>query len=72
MSSRAGSVTRRNCGAVDVRDAVVLGEPLVDERVIRRQQIEHAAIFVDDAVEEQLDFALERLAQVVVEIRETD
>ena len=45
--------------AVDVRDAVVLGQPLVDEGVIRGQQIEDAAILVDDAVEEQLDLALE-------------
>ena len=58
--------------AVDVRDAVVLGQPLVDERVIRRQQIEDAAIFVDDAVEEQLDLALERRRAGCRRSRETD
>ncbi len=56
--------------AVDVRNAVVLGQPLVDECVVRRQQIEDAAIFVHDAAEEQFDLALERAAQVVVEVRE--
>ena len=30
--------------AVDVRDAVVPGEPLVDERVVGGQQVEHAAV----------------------------
>ena len=31
---RVGSVTRRNCAAGDVRDAVVHRQPLVDERVV--------------------------------------
>ena len=56
--------------AIDVRDSVVLRQPLVDERVIRGQQIEDAAILMDDAAEEQLDLALVRRPQVVVEIRE--
>ena len=55
--------------AVDVRDPVVPGEPFVDERVIRGQQIQDAAILVDDAVEQELDLAAKRLPQVVVEIR---
>ena len=54
--------------AVDVRDAVVLGQPLVDERVVRRQQIGDAAILADDAVEQQLDFAPHRLTQRIVEV----
>ena len=54
--------------AVDVRDAVVLRQPLVDERVVRVQQIDDAAIFADDAVEEQLDFAPHRLPQRIVEV----
>ena len=37
--------------AVDVRDAVVLGEPLVEERVVGAQQVEHAAVFAQDALE---------------------
>ncbi len=38
------SGTRRKCAAVDVRDAVVPRQPLVDERVVGRQQVEHAAV----------------------------
>ena len=56
--------------AVDVRDAVVLGQPLVDERVVGRQQVDDAAILADDAVEQQLDFAAHRLAQRIVEVRD--
>ncbi len=55
--------------AVDVRDPVMPGEPFVDERVIRGQQIQDAAILVDDAVEQELDLAAKRDPQVVVEIR---
>ena len=54
--------------AVDVRDAVVSGQPFVDERVVRRQQIDHAAVFTNDAVEEQLHFTPHGLAQRVVEV----
>ena len=54
--------------AADVRNAVVFREPLVDERVIRRQQIEHAAIFAQDAAGEQLRFAAEPLPQIFVEV----
>ena len=55
---------------VDVGNAVVLRQPLVDERVVGGQQVEDAAILLDDAGEEQLDLALERAAQVVVEVGE--
>ncbi len=48
----------------------MLRQPLVDERVVRRQQIHHVAIFLHHALEEQLGLALEGLPQVVVEIRE--
>ena len=54
--------------AVHVRNAVVLREPLVQERVVGLEQVEHAAVFAQDALEKQLGFAAERLAQVVVEI----
>ena len=47
-------------------DAVVRGQALVDERVVRREQIDHVAVLADDAVEEQLRLALHRLEQVVV------
>ena len=66
----SASVDAPEVAAVDVRNAVVLREPLVDERVVRAQQIEHAAVLVHDALEEQLRFAAERLPQVVVEVRE--
>ena len=46
----------------------MLGQPLVDERVVRGQQIDDAAVLADDAVEEQLDFAPHRLPQRVVEV----
>ena len=54
--------------ALDVRDAVVPRQPLVQERVVGAQQVERAAVLADDAVEEQLGLAPERLAQRVVEV----
>ena len=56
--------------AVDVGNAVVPGQPLVDERVVGGQQLEHRPILAHDAVEEHLGLAPERLPQVVVEVRE--
>ena len=70
MSSSGRQRHAAELRAVDVRDSVVLRQPLVDERVVRLQQIEDAAVFLDDAGEEQFGLALERVAQVVVEIRE--
>jgi hypothetical protein len=43
-------------------------EPLVQERVVGVQNIEHIAIFSNNAVEKQFRFALECLPQVVVKI----
>ena len=54
--------------AAHVRNAVVQREPLVDERVVRGQQIEDAAVFAEDAVDEQLDLLAEGVAQAVVEL----
>ena len=48
--------------AIDVRNSVVPREALIDERVIRIQQIEHVVIFVQDAAEEQLRLFLERMS----------
>ena len=48
----------------------MLGQPLVDERVVGVQQIDHAAVFMHDAAEEQLGLLAHRLPQIVVEIRE--
>ena len=45
-------------------------ETLVDKCVVRVQQVDDAAIFADDAVEEHLGFDTERLTQVVIEVRE--
>src|SRR5438094_578652 len=55
--------------ADDVRDPVDLGDAFVDERVVRRQQVEHVPIFADDAVEEQLRLALVGFGELVVEPR---
>ena len=63
-----GDLDAAEMRAADVRDAVVLREPLVDERVVRGQQIEHAAIFAEDAAGKELRFAAEALAQVLVEV----
>jgi hypothetical protein len=46
----------------------VFGQAFVDERVVRRQQIEDAAIVADDTVEEHLDFTTHRLTQRIVEV----
>ena len=69
---RAGlvSVDAAEVAAVDVRHAVVPRQPLVDERVVGVEQVEHAAVLRDDALEEQLRFLAERLPQLVVEVRE--
>ena len=56
--------------AVDVRHAVVPRQPLVQERVVRVEQIQDAPVLDHDALEEHLRFALQRLPQVVVEVRE--
>ena len=57
-------------GTVDVRDPVVPGQPLVHERVVRIEEIEHRSILAHDALEEHLGLALEGLTQVVVEVGE--
>ena len=69
---RATSVDRDAAepAAVDVRNPVVPGQPLVDERVVGGHQLHDRAVFPHDALEEHLGFAPERLAEVVVEIRE--
>ena len=56
-------------GAVDVGDAVVPGQTLVHERVVRIQKVQDGAVLAQDAFEQHLRFALKSLAQVVVEIR---
>ena len=55
--------------AVDVRNAVKLRDGFVDERVICREQIDEAAIFRADRIEQQFRFFPERLAQCLVRFR---
>ncbi len=54
--------------SVYVRDPIVPGEAFIDERVVGPQQIERAAILVQNALDEQLGFLAQRLSKVVVEI----
>src|SRR4029453_2820959 len=56
----------------NVRNSVMLRQPLVHEAVVRRHEIENATIPVDDALEEQLHLTDHRPAQVVVEVRELE
>ena len=49
------------CGPATFGNAVVLGEPLVHERRVGREQREHVAIVPHDVLEEQLRLALHRL-----------
>ena len=56
--------------AVDARDPVVARQPLVHEGVVGRQQVQHAAVLAHHALEQQFRLAAERLAEVVVEVRE--
>ncbi len=43
-------------------------QPFVHERVVGVEQVDHASVFADDAFEQHLSFAAERLPQVLVEI----
>ena len=56
--------------AVDVGNLVVARQPLVHEGVVRGQQVDDAPVVADLIVEQQFRFALEGVAQVVVELRE--
>ena len=57
-------------GPRDSRDAVKAGQALVEEGVIGVQQLEHAAVILDDIPNKQLGLAAHRLAQALVEHRE--
>ena len=56
--------------AVDVRDAVVLRQSLVQERVVGGHQVDDVAVLAEHALEQQLGLARERLAQLVVPVGE--
>ena len=45
-------------------------QAFVEERVVRADEIEHAPVFRDDALEEQLALRLERVPQIGVELGE--
>src|SRR6185437_7092393 len=51
--------------AVDVRQAVMLGEPFVEPGVVRPDQLKHTAILPQDLFQEQLRLTAHRLTQVV-------
>src|SRR5207249_3109970 len=53
--------------AIDTRDSVMPRELFVEKRLVRRQQIQDAAIPLQLGIEEQLHFLDERDPQVVVE-----
>src|SRR5262249_62013872 len=55
-----------------VRNAVMQSQPLIEERVVRCEQIDGAAVFANHAVHEQFHLTLEGFAEVVVEVRELD
>ena len=68
-----GPVLQRNAAevaAAHVGNAVVPGEPLVDEGVVGVQQVEGAATFAKHAGEQQLRLAPEALPQPLAEIGE--
>ena len=55
---------------VHVRNSVVPSQPFVDERVVRVQQAQQAAILAQLALHEQLGLLLEGLTEVLVELGE--
>ena len=64
---RVGERHSPEVAAVDPRNPIVTGQLLVEERVVRGQEIHDAAVFLQLALEEQLGLAHERRAEVVVE-----
>ena len=50
----------------------MLGQTLIDERVVRTEQFEHASIFVDDALEEELCFLPEGTSKRLIEVGKRD
>ena len=55
--------------AVNVRNVIVPCETLIKERVVGGHEIQNIPIFFNDALEKQQRFLLERLAQIVIEVR---
>src|SRR5262245_60807603 len=55
--------------AIYVRNLVVTGEPLVHERIVRRQEIDDAAVLAQLRADEQPRFLVEGVAQLLVQLR---
>src|SRR5206468_8975165 len=64
----AGERHAAELAPVDVWNAVMFRQALVEEGVIRRQQIDHAAVLAHDAFEKQLRLLPQRLPDVIVEV----
>ena len=56
--------------AVNVRNAVVLGQSLIQISVVGLQEIDDTAVFAHHFVEQELCLLPERLTQIVVKVRE--
>ena len=56
-------------GSAHARNAVMDSQPFVDERIVRRHQVEDASIFPHDTCAKELQLPLEGLPQVVFEVR---
>ena len=54
--------------AADAFDAIVLGEPLIEKRVIRIKKFHDAAIVLDDMLDKALGLLAHRLPQRFVKI----
>ena len=56
--------------AVNVRDLIMARQPLVDERIVRGQQLQNATVVLQLTRDEQLGLLLHGVTQVLVEVRE--
>ena len=70
FARRVAQIDSPELGAHDARQPVVAGEPLVDERVLRVQELQDAAVLANDRREEEIRFLPHRLAEVVLEVGE--
>src|SRR5262245_25449664 len=62
-----GQLDTTEMTALDVRDAVVTRQPLIEKGVSRSEQLDHTSILANDTAEEQLGLTLERDTQGIVE-----
>src|SRR5207302_788778 len=52
----------------NIWNSVVPGQTLIDEGIVRAEQVQHTVILAQAAFKEQLCLPLERFAQIVIEI----